>query len=97
MQTKDQILQSKRWRTVAGIAAAATLGLGAIAAASPGSDTSAPEGITLQEPGVVREVPMPDPTPPTTLVIVDDDNDSPFDDTPDPMDSPDVDSPDVDS
>lgn len=52
MQIKEQWKGSKNWKFVTGVATAATLSLGAIAVATPGSD-DVPRSIDLNERSVV--------------------------------------------
>lgn len=102
MQTREQWMQSKKWKVVAGVTTAATLGVGGIALAGAASaDDTQPEPIRLEQ------VAPPSPQIPPAVVVpgldgrtpgLDTDLDSPFDDTPDsvvptgndtPDDSPD--------
>ena len=54
MQIKEQWKGSKNWKFVTGVATAATLSLGAIAVATPGSD-DVPRSIDLNERSVVTQ------------------------------------------
>lgn len=54
MQIKEQWKGSKNWKLVTGVATAATLGLGAIAVAAPGSN-EVPEAINLNDRAIVSD------------------------------------------
>ena len=58
MQIKEQWKASKNWKVVTGVATAATLSLGAIAVAAPGSD-GVPSTINLSDRSNVSEVSTP--------------------------------------
>lgn len=58
MQIKEQWKASKNWKVVTGVATAATLSLGAIAVAAPGSD-DVPSSINLSDRSNVSEMSIP--------------------------------------
>lgn len=89
MQTRNQWKRPRDWKVVAGVAAAATLGITGLALASP-DDGSVPDAITLEDQASVVDVSIPDSLPPVSVVDLTDDTDldSPFDDSP-IQDSPD--------
>ena len=58
MQIKEQWKASKNWKVVTGVATAATLSLGAIAVAAPGSDVI-PSPINLSDRSNVSEMATP--------------------------------------
>ncbi|HSJ29465.1 MAG TPA: hypothetical protein VLB67_14755 [Acidimicrobiia bacterium] len=58
MQIREQWKASRNWKLVTGVATAATLGIGAIAVASPGTN-DVPQSIDLNDRAIVSEATVP--------------------------------------
>jgi hypothetical protein len=82
MQLRNQGPKTKNWKVVAAVATASALGVSGLALADTGGPESAPGAINLRDRAEISQINSQLETPQSDvpLLIVDNTNDSPFDD-----------------